>query len=72
MTSTVWAPTLDELRVCVYVRFVCERGRVFCLCARAPPRVCMRVSCCASVHAARSYSWLLNVIVGDDHLYIAW
>lgn len=35
MTSTVWAPTLDELLVCVYVRFVCERGRVFCLCARA-------------------------------------
>lgn len=76
MTSTVWAPTLDEPCVCVYVHFVCA---CFCLCmcsiagvllVAGPTRVYMCVVWLCV--AAYLYSWLANMILGDDHLYIAW
>lgn len=80
MTSTVWAPTLDEPCVCVCLCAFCMWTRVF-LFMHALDRRCAfsrRTYACVYMCvvrlcvAAYLYSWLANMILGDDHLYIAW
>lgn len=73
MTSTVWAPTLDELCVCLCAFCMWMCGFLFmhvfdCLCP------------CAFIHSTYmcvcvwlyTFTRLVNMILGDDHLYIAW